>query len=146
MNKIIVFITLILTVIIGSCNSGMDNSSGSVITLTNETFKQNVFNYELNRQWNFEGKVPVIVDFYATWCGPCKQLSPRLEKLAEEYKGKLIVYKVDTDAESQLAQSMGITNLPTLLFIPVNGEPTQTVGALPTETLVKIINEKLLVK
>jgi thioredoxin 1 len=146
MKKITLFITLAMSVLISSCGRFGDSESGSVVNLTNETFKKNVFNYEINRDWNFEGKLPVIVDFYATWCGPCKQLSPRLEKLAEEYKGKLIVYKVDTDAERQLAQSMGITSLPTLLFIPVNGEPSQTVGALPTETLVKIINEKLLVK
>jgi thioredoxin len=100
----------------------------------------------MNQQWKYEGKLPAIVDFYATWCGPCKKLSPRLEELAEKYAGKIIVYRVDTDQEQQLAQSMGIESLPTLLFIPVNGQLKQTVGLLSSETLEKTINEVLLVK
>lgn len=119
---------------------------GAVIALTDETFKQKVFNYEINREWKYEGKLPAIIDFYANWCGPCRQLSPRIEEIAKEYAGKIIVYKVDTDVERLLSQNMGISSLPTLLFIPVNGQPQVSMGALPKETLVKAVNEVLLVK
>jgi len=150
MRKIIIIFSLGFTILLTNCNnttSGNANGkSGSVITLTNETFKAEVFNYPMNQQWRYEGKLPAIVDFYATWCGPCKKLSPRLEELAEKYAGKIVVYRVDTDQEQQLAQSMGIESLPTLLFIPVNGPPKQTVGLLSSETLEKTINEVLLVK
>ena len=122
------------------------NSSVKVVELTNEVFKQKVFNYEINKTWKFEGNLPVIIDFYATWCGPCRQLSPLVEEMAKKYDGKIVVYKVDTDKEQLLAQSMGIQNLPTLLFIPAKGQPRSTMGAIPRETLEKAIAEVLMVK
>jgi len=127
-------------------NNPAASSAGSVIPLTNETFQLKVFNYQINKQWKYEGKLPAIVDFYADWCGPCRQLSPRIEEIAREYAGKIVVYKVDTDKEKLLSQSLGITSLPTLLFIPVKGDPQAAMGALPKEALVKAINDVLLVK
>ena len=142
-----------LMLIFSNCQAGnpvksTDNgsSAGSVMVLTNETFKQKVFNYDLNKSWKFEGNLPVIIDFYASWCGPCRQLSPLVEEIAKKYQGKIIVYKVDTDVQQLLAQSMGISSLPTLLFIPVKGQPRSTVGAVPKETLEKAIREILLLK
>jgi len=126
--------------------SSGNSKSEAVIVMTNEIFKQKVFNYEVNKQWKFEGNLPVIIDFYATWCGPCRQLSPKVEEIAKEYAGKIVVYKVDTDKEQTLAQSMGISSLPTLLFIPVKGQPQASMGAVPKETLVKAISDILLVK
>jgi len=120
--------------------------AGTVITLTNETFKSVVFNYEKNKEWKYEGELPAIIDFYADWCGPCRQLSPRLAEIAKEYAGKIVVYKVDTEVEKILSQTLGITSLPTLLFIPAKGKPQVSMGALPKETLVKAVNEVLLVK
>jgi len=148
----VIILTFGLVLFLSSCNAtGQDkaknssSSAGQVISLTNETFKQKVFNYDINKEWKFEGDLPVIVDFYATWCGPCRQLSPRIEEIAKEYAGKIIVYKVDTDEQSLLAQNMGIRSLPTLLFIPAKGDPQAAMGALPKEDLVKVINEVLLV-
>lgn len=120
--------------------------SVKVIVLTNETFKQKIFNYDLNKTWKYEGKLPAIIDFYATWCGPCRMLSPLVEEIAKKYDGKIVVYKVDTDKEPALAQSMGISSLPTLFFIPAKGDPRTSVGALPKETLEKAVHEVLLVK
>lgn len=125
--------------------SGNPSSGEKVIVMTNDLFKQQVFNYDVNKSWKFEGKLPVIIDFYANWCGPCRQLSPRVEAIAKKYDGKIIVYKVDTDKEQALAQSMGVSSLPTLLFIPVKGQPRSTVGAIPDEMLEKAIKEVLLV-
>jgi thioredoxin len=120
--------------------------SNEIKSLTNETFKQKIFNYEANKEWKYEGKLPAIIDFYADWCGPCRILSPRVEAIAKEYHGKIVVYKVNTDAETILAQNLGIQNLPTLLFIPMKGKPRATMGALPKETLVKAVNDILLNK
>ncbi len=150
MRKVIILIALGFTILLTNCKSDASvndtETSGTIIPLTNETFKANVFNYPVNQQWKYEGELPAIIDFYATWCAPCKKLSPLLEDLAVKYEGKIIVYKVDVDAEQQLAQSMGIQSMPTLLFIPANGQPQQSIGLVSSETLEKMINEILLVK
>jgi len=86
----------------------------------------------------------VIIDFYADWCPPCRQLSPLVEELAKEYEGKIVVYKVNTDKEKILAQNLGIESLPTLLFIPAKGTPQVTLGYIPRENIVKTINEILI--
>jgi thioredoxin len=156
MKKILISISLGLVILLSNCNAGNPgktgsntvsaSAAGSVIVLTNAEFKQKVFNYEVNKEWKFEGKLPVIIDFYADWCGPCRQLSPRVEEIAKEYAGKIIVYKVNTDVEQVLSQNLGIQSLPTLLFIPMKGKPQATMGAIPKETLVKAVQEVLLVK
>ena len=93
------------------------------IHLTKAEFLQKVWNYEANSQaWKYEGSKPAIVDFFATWCGPCKALSPVLEELAKEYGDRLVIYKVDVDQERELAGAFGVRSVPTLLFIPADGE------------------------
>ena len=113
--------------------------------LTKAEFLETVWNYEKNsKEWKYEGDKPCIIDFYTTWCGPCKRLSPILEELAKEYDGKIIVYKVNTELERELASVFQVRSIPTLLFCPLKDNPQINVGALPKEQLVEAINKVLL--
>jgi thioredoxin 1 len=114
--------------------------------LTKETFNQKVFNYQQNKEWKFEGELPCLIDFYADWCGPCKMVAPVLEELAVEYKGKINIYKVDTEAEQELSAAFGIRSIPSLLFCPKDGQPQMAMGALPKDTFKQVIDEVLLGK
>jgi thioredoxin 1 len=111
--------------------------------LTNETFKEKVFNYEANKDWKFEGEIPAIIDFYADWCGPCKTIAPILEELQAEYGEKLNIYKVNTEEQKELSSVFGIQSIPSLLFIPKEGQPQMAMGALPKETFKQAISEVL---
>lgn len=112
--------------------------------LTKETFLEKVFNYEQNKEWKFEGKLPALIDFYADWCAPCKMVAPILEELSKEYEGKINIYKIDTEAEQELAGVFGIRSIPSLLFVPVNEQPQMAAGALPKESLKQAIDDILL--
>ncbi len=114
--------------------------------LTKQTFSEKVFNYEANKEWKFEGKLPCIIDFYADWCQPCKIVAPILEELAVEFDGKINIYKVNTEQEVDLASAFGIRSIPSMLFCPAEGQPQMAVGALPRETLIQAINDVLLKK
>lgn len=109
--------------------------------LTNETFKEKIFNYEANKEWKFEGRVPAVVDFYADWCQPCKMVAPVLEELAQEYQGKVEIFKVDTEAERELSAVFGIQSIPSILFIPVEGQPAMAKGALPKESFKQAFSD-----
>lgn len=109
--------------------------------LTLDTFKEKVFNFEQNKEWKFEGDLPCIIDFYADWCGPCKMVAPILEELSEEYKGKVNVYKVDTEDQRELAGMFGIQSIPSLLFVPKDGQPQMAMGALPKDTFKKAFKD-----
>ena len=111
--------------------------------LTKETFLEKVFNFEENKVWKFEGKRPVLIDFYADWCGPCKVLAPIIEELSEAYEGQIDIYKIDTEAEEELAAAFGIRSIPSVLFCPMKGEPQMANGALPKAELERIIAEVL---
>ncbi len=114
--------------------------------LTFESFKEKVFNFENNKEWKFEGQVPAIIDFYANWCGPCKMVAPILEELQAEYGDKLTIYKVNTEEEQELAGLFGIQSIPSLLFIPVDGQPQMAMGALPKDTFKSAISDVLKVE
>ncbi len=111
--------------------------------LTKETFLEKVFNYEKEKDWKYSGERPAIIDFWAPWCGPCRMVGPVLEKIAEDYSGKLVVYKINTDEEQELAGAFGIQSIPSILFVPVNGQPQMAVGALPKTTIVDAIKDVL---
>lgn len=115
------------------------------IQLTKEEFKDKIFDYETAEEWKYKGQLPAIIDFYADWCGPCKAVAPVLEELSIEYDGQLIIYKIDTEKESELSGMFGIQSIPTFLFIPVEGSPMIQKGALPKSAFKKVIDERLLI-
>ena len=112
--------------------------------LDKQTFLEKVFNYEQNKEWKFEGELPALVDFWAPWCGPCRMVGPVLEELSEEYKDKINIYKVNTDEEQELGSVFGIRSIPSLLFIPKEGQSKMAVGALPKQSLIEAIEKELL--
>ncbi|MEA2041819.1 MAG: thioredoxin [Bacteroidota bacterium] len=114
--------------------------------LTEESFKEKVFNFEKNKDWKFEGDKPCMIDFYADWCQPCKMVAPILEELQEEYAGKIDVFKIDTEDQKQLAGMFGIQSIPSLLFVPQEGQPQMAVGALPKDSFKKAIKDVLKVE
>jgi thioredoxin 1 len=122
----------------------METTINQVVHLTAQDFREKVFNYENGKEWKYEGTLPAIVDFYADWCQPCKMVAPVLEDLASEYAGQILVYKVNTENEQELASVFGIQSIPTLLFIPKEGQPQAAMGALPKQTFIKVINDVLL--
>jgi thioredoxin 1 len=111
--------------------------------LTKETFKEKIFNWEENKDWKFEGDLPCLIDFYADWCQPCKIVAPILEELSEEYNGKVNIYKVDTEDQQELAAMFGIKSIPSLLFVPADGQPQMAQGALPKDSLKKAMKDVL---
>ena len=111
--------------------------------LTKESFKQKIFDFESNQDWEFNGELPAIIDFYADWCGPCKMVAPILEELSNEYKGKVDIYKINTEEQGELAQAFGISSIPSLLFIPKDDKPQMAMGALPKQAFKDAIKDVL---
>ena len=139
---------LIALALIAACvtlNAQEKKEESKVKHLTYNEFLRKVWDFESSpNTFRYRGKLPAIVDFYADWCGPCRRVAPIMEKLAEEYDGKLLVYKVNTQNEVDLANAFQIRSIPTVLFIPVEGQPLMQVGALPEEGYRKVIVEQLL--
>jgi thioredoxin len=122
-----------------------ENHNMKVTELTAEEFKNKVMDYKKNpTTWNFKGDKPAIIDFYATWCGPCKATAPIVEEIANEYAGKIDVYKVDVDQQEELAALFGIQSIPTILFIPKDGVPKKSVGAMMKSQFEDVIHKELL--
>ena len=110
--------------------------------ITTEDFKKYVWDFEANSQSiELKSSVPVIVDFYATWCGPCRMLAPELKALQKEYKDKLVVYKVDVDREPKMARFFGIKAMPTIYFIPTSGKATYAQGYMTKDKLKEIVDQ-----
>lgn len=117
------------------------------IHLTKAEFLSKVANYEANpNEWKHLGDKPAIVDFYASWCGPCKTIAPILDELAAEYEGKINIYKVDTEKEQELAAAFGVRSIPTLLFVPMQGNPQIAHGAMSKASFKEAIENVLLKK
>src|SRR4051794_13561426 len=115
----------------------------ATIHLTQQDFKDKIFDYEKDQEWKFSGTLPAIIDFYADWCGPCKAVAPVLEELSNEYEGKINIYKINTDIEQELAAVFSIQSIPTFLFIPQTGSPMLQRGALPKQAFKEVIDTRL---
>ena len=114
--------------------------------LTTAQFSERVFDYKNNKDWKFKGDKPCVIDFYTTWCGPCKRLAPIMEELSQTYCDRVVFYKVDTERERELAYLFGINSIPQVLYIPMEGKPMLLQGLYPKENIVQIIDEFLLKK
>ncbi len=114
--------------------------------LTTAQFSERVFDYKNNKDWKFKGDKPCVIDFYTTWCGPCKRLAPIMEELSQTYCDQVVFYKVDTERERELAYLFGINSIPQVLYIPMEGKPMLLQGLYPKENIVQIIEEFLLKK
>lgn len=115
-----------------------------VIQMDKEMFIEKVVDYKHAEKWEYKGTRPAIIDFYATWCGPCKQMAPVMEELAKEYAGKIDVYKIDVDREKELASLFGIQSIPTFLFIPMEGDPQLFSSAAEKSSFQQMIDSFLL--
>ena len=149
--KKIIFVVLLLAgglITYASMQKGEDNSNKKTVNkmktteLTKADFYKKVADLDL-KEWKYLGDKPAVIDFYATWCGPCKAVAPILEELAAEYSGKVIIYKVDVDKEPALAAAFGIQSIPTMLFVPMTGKPQMSKGAMPKTSLKQAIEDIL---
>lgn len=134
-----------------SSNNTINNTNQTkkmgTIHLTKADFLTKVANYETNpTEWKYLGDKPCIIDFYASWCGPCKTIAPILEELAKEYDGQIYIYKINTEEEQELASAFGIRSIPSILFCPMDEAPQMAQGAMPKDSFVKAIKEVLLKK
>jgi thioredoxin 1 len=149
MKTIKVVIMIITAGILLSCTgtgtgSGSGSGSGGTVYLSQEDFIKKVFNYKQNGEWRYLGDKPAVIDFYADWCKPCKMVSPIMEELAKQYEGKVIFYKMNVDKEKELAAAFQIQSIPTLLFIPAQGQPQASIGVQSKEDYIKIIESTLI--
>lgn len=116
----------------------------ATINLTKGGFVRRIADYENNPNvWNYLGERPALIDFYAPWCGPCKMLSPVLEELSDAYAGKVDIYKVNIESEEELAAIFGVRSVPTLFFIPMEGNPQRALGALPKRQIEEILDKMI---
>ncbi len=160
--KKLVFILVIAAISLQGCNKSQANNNGSdtsvkenasvsnapeggTVKLTKSKFLAEVWDYEKSpKEWKFKGTKPAMIDFYADWCGPCRTAAPILEEVAKEYNGKVVIYKIDTQVEQELAAVFGIQGIPAFLYIPVNGKPSMTSGIARTkEDTKKMFQENI---
>lgn len=149
MRKIILgtIIAILFTACANGQNKNKKETEMKTIEINKEQFLQKVVNYEVNpTEWKYLGDKPAIIDFYASWCGPCKMVAPILEELAAEYGDSIIIYKVNTEKERELSSAFGIRSIPTLIFVPMGENPQVVQGAMGKADFRKVIDEVLLKK
>lgn len=137
MRKRLLFIAMFAAVCISSMAEGVDY-------ITSQQFKDSIFDYIHEKDWKYKGEAPCVIDFYTTWCGPCKRLAPIMEELSKTYEGKVRFYKADTERERELAYVFQISSIPQVLYIPLDGQPLLLKGLYPKEEIIRIIDSHLL--
>ena len=146
MRKLITSFALMSVVLLAVANNPKEKETAKAIDLNHKEFVEKVFDFENNEEWNYVGDKPAIIDFWAAWCGPCRQVSPVLEELAAEYSDDIYVYKVNVDEESAVAQAFGIRSIPTILYVPIGEQPQAIMGAAPKAKLRDAVETILLNK
>lgn len=150
MKRIVSCLIVVFALISTSCaqtKTEEKKEEKSVVQMNKQMFLDHVFDYTNGAtEWKYKGDKPAVIDFYATWCGPCRMVAPILKDLAKEYGDSIVIYKVDTDKERELSSAMGIQSLPTIVFIPKNSQPQVIVGAADKATFRRAIDEVLLNK
>lgn len=150
MKKFLASFIVLFALLSTSCaqtKTETQKENASVIQMNKQMFLNKVFDYTTGAtEWKYQGEKPAVIDFYATWCGPCRMVAPILKDLAKEYGDSIVIYKVDTDKEKELSMAMGIQSLPTIVFIPKTGQPQVIVGAADKATFRRAIDEVLLNK
>ncbi len=156
MNKqLMIWAVSLVALLLAACETQATNNDKNnkkenkmkTIELTKADFLKKVMDYETNpNEWKYLGDKPAIIDFYASWCGPCKMVAPILEELAEEYDGQIYIYKVNTEEEQELAGLFGIRSIPSILFIPMGEQPQMATGAMPKSSFKEAIDKVLLKK
>lgn len=134
----------IFTIIMALCT--LPILAEDVVYITTEQFKARIFDYKNNKEWSYNGDKPCVIDFYTTWCGPCKRLAPIMEELSQTYCDQVVFYKADTERERELAYVFGINSIPQVLYIPTEGRPMLLKGLYPKDEIIRIIDEFLLGK
>ena len=144
MKKNILFAMILMVTTIAACAQEKKDES-KVKQLTYNEFQKKVWNFEDNpNTFIYKGKLPAVIDFYADWCGPCRRVAPIMERLAEEFDGKLLVYKINVDQEKDLAAAFQVKSIPMVLFIPMEGQPMMQVGAMQEAEYKKVVVEQLI--
>ncbi len=140
-----ILIALVMMVTAMTANAQEKKTESKVKHLTYNEFLKKVWDFERNpTTFEYKGKLPAVIDFYADWCGPCRRVAPIMEKMAEDYEGKLLVYKVNVSEEKDLAAVFQVRSIPMVLFIPVKGNPMKQVGALPESEYRETVEEFLI--
>ncbi len=146
MRKLMISFALLSMVFVAVASASNEKETGKAINLDRKTFIEKVFDFENNEEWNYIGDKPAIIDFWAAWCPPCRQIAPVLEDLAAEYDGEIYVYKVNVDEETNISEAFGIRSLPTILYVPMDGMPQAVMGAAPKAKLKDAVETILLNK
>ena len=140
-----ILIALVIIATAMTANAQEKKNEPKVKHLTYSEFLKKVWDFERNpTTFEYEGKLPAVIDFYADWCGPCRRVAPIMEQMAEDYEGKLLVYKVNVSEEKDLASVFQVRSIPMVLFIPVKGNPMMQVGALPESEYRETVEEFLI--
>jgi len=141
----VLFVVILLMFFTATGARPIIDGEGDIVKINRDQFKAQIMDYEKNpKVWKYAGTLPCVVDFYADWCGPCRLASPALEELARKYKGKIVVYKVNTDQERELSTVFGISGIPAFLWVPQTGNPTMTSGVAKSPEGIKAQFEKMI--